>query len=117
MEQTPESLTGNSVTGDSITEQSQGRVKIYSHSDLRAAGMRQVVIKNDDVTPYEYVVYSLIDIFRLSEELADHITMTAHTQGSAVVVVRNHQAAEKLATVANAQAKKHSYPLTFCLQA
>ncbi len=51
-------------------------------------GLRSVVIHNDDVTPYEYVIHLLGSVFMLSEELADHIAFTAHNNGSAVVVVR-----------------------------
>lgn len=78
--------------------------------------MGSVIIHNDDVTPYEYVVHTLNAVFMLSEELADHIAFTAHQKGSAVVVVCTRSEAEKLVSVANGRAKVEGYPLTFTLE-
>lgn len=75
-----------------------------------------VVIHNDEVTPYDYVINILADLFMLSEELADHIAWTAHTKGVAAVVVRPRAEAEKLVKVAHGRARQVSYPLTFSLE-
>ncbi len=76
----------------------------------------RVLIHNDDTTPFEYVIDTLQRIFMLSEELADHIAYTAHTEGQAVVVVRPRVEAEKLIMVAHTQARMAGYPLTFSLE-
>jgi ATP-dependent Clp protease adaptor protein ClpS len=77
----------------------------------------RVVIHNDDVTPFDYVIGMLEGVFMLSEELAEHIAWSAHTKGHAVVVVRPRPDAEKLAKIANGRAKLDGYPLTFSLEA
>lgn len=84
--------------------------------DLRLEPLYRVLIHNDDVTPYDYVVRILERIFLLSEELADHIAWTAHHEEIAVVVVRPRPEAEKLTTIAHAHARLDGFPLTFSLE-
>jgi ATP-dependent Clp protease adapter protein ClpS len=79
-------------------------------------GASAILIFNDDVTPYSYVMYMLGDLFMLSEELADHVAWTAHTKGKAVVVVRPRVEAEKLVKVARGRARMDGYPLAFALE-
>ena len=76
----------------------------------------KINVHNDEVTPYDYVISILGDLFMLSEELADHVAWTAHTKGVAVVVVRPRTEAEKLVKVAHGRARLVSYPLTFSLE-
>jgi ATP-dependent Clp protease adaptor protein ClpS len=76
----------------------------------------KIIVHNDEVTPYDYVIHILGDLFMLSEELADHVAWTAHTKGVAVVVVRPRVEAEKLVKVAHGRARQVSYPLTFSLE-
>lgn len=78
--------------------------------------LRFVVIHNDNVTPFDYVINTLGDLFMLSTEMAEHIAHTAHTKGTAVVVVRPRAEAEKLVKVARGRANLDGYPLTFTLE-
>jgi ATP-dependent Clp protease adaptor protein ClpS len=75
-----------------------------------------VLLHNDEVTPYDYVTGLLGDLFMLSEELAEHIAVTAHARGMAVVVVRPRSEAEKLVKVAHGRARREGFPLTFSLE-
>ncbi len=83
---------------------------------ISTGAMATILIHNDEVTPYDYVINILGDLFMLSEELADHVAWTAHTKGFAVVVVRPRAEAEKLVKVANGRARLVRYPLTFSLE-
>lgn len=85
-------------------------------TDVARGDLAQVLIHNDDVTPYAYVIRILGDLFLLSEELADHVAWTAHTKGIAVVVVRPRAEAEKLVKAALRRARFDGYPLTFSLE-
>jgi ATP-dependent Clp protease adaptor protein ClpS len=76
----------------------------------------RILIHNDDVTPYDYVIVVLAIIFKLSHELAEHITWVAHTQGVARVVTRPRSEAERLVARAHAAARLDGYPLTFSLE-
>jgi ATP-dependent Clp protease adaptor protein ClpS len=76
----------------------------------------RVLIHNDDVTPYNYVISILEEVFMLSEEIAEHIAWTAHHEEVAVVVVRPRPEAEKLIKVARSRARLDGFPLTFSLE-
>ena len=75
-----------------------------------------VIIHNDEVTPFDYVIRILLQLFLLSEEMADHVAQTAHNEGQAVVVVRPRGEAERLVKVARARARLDGYPLTFSME-
>ena len=76
----------------------------------------RVIIHNDDVTPYDFVVQLLMSIFKLSNELSDHIALTAHITGQALVVTRLRREAEMLAAKAHFAARMEDYPLMFTLE-
>jgi ATP-dependent Clp protease adaptor protein ClpS len=76
----------------------------------------RVLIHNDDVTTFEYVIRILGRIFLLSHELADHIAWTTHQEGQAVVVIRPRAEAERLAKKATNTARVDGFPLTFSVE-
>ncbi len=78
-------------------------------------GRFQILLHNDEITPYDYVIHLLSGVFFLSDELADHIAWTAHNKGAAVVVVRPRSEAHKLVTVAHSRARADGFPLSFSL--
>lgn len=84
--------------------------------EKRHAPRWYVIIHNDDVTPFEYVIKVLLQLFLLSEEIAEHIANTAHSEGQAVVVVRPREEAERLVKVARTRARLDGYPLTFSME-
>jgi ATP-dependent Clp protease adaptor protein ClpS len=73
----------------------------------------RVIIHNDDVTTFDYVIHILNSLFMLSSEMAEHIAYITHNKGAAVVVVRPRSEAQKLCKVANDRARRDVYPLTF----
>ena len=75
-----------------------------------------VIVHNDDVTPFEYVLQILVRVFFLSEELAEHVAWTAHSEGQAVVIVRPRPEAERLIAVAHNRARLDNYPLAFSIE-
>ena len=76
----------------------------------------RVIIHNDDVTTFSFVIHVLISIFKLSQEIAEHIAMTAHVTGRAHVVTRPKREAEILVAKAHFAARLEDYPLTFTLE-
>ena len=79
-------------------------------------GSCNVLVHNDDVTPFDFVIRTLSSVFMLSDELAEHIATTAHDNGTAVVAIRPRAEAEMLMRVALGRAKKDGYPLEFTLE-
>lgn len=73
----------------------------------------KVILLNDDFTPREFVVRVLKAEFRMSEDQAHRVMVTAHTKGSCVVAVFTREVAEDKATRATDMARNEGYPLLF----
>ncbi len=76
----------------------------------------KVLIHNDDVTPYNFVVAILIRIFELTPIIAEHVTYLAHTKGVALVAVLPKSEAERRVGKAHFAARLEGFPLTFSLE-
>jgi ATP-dependent Clp protease adaptor protein ClpS len=73
----------------------------------------KVMLLNDDFTPRTFVVRVLKAEFRLSEDQANRVMVTAHTKGSCVVAVFTREIAEDKAKRATDMAREEGYPLLF----
>lgn len=68
---------------------------------------------NDDFTPREFVVMVLKAEFRMTEDEAHKVMITAHKLGSCVVAVFTRDVAETKATRATDAGRAKGYPLLF----
>ncbi|MBV7339402.1 ATP-dependent Clp protease adaptor ClpS [Chloroflexi bacterium TSY] len=84
--------------------------------DMSTEPMWRVLLHNDNVTPMEYVLLILEHLFFLSSELAEHVMWTAHTEGTAVVVLRPRNEADRLIKAAHGRARMDGFPLTFSME-
>ena len=75
--------------------------------------LHKVILVNDDFTPREVVVTILKAEFRMTEDQAYIVMMTAHQKGSCVVAVYPRDVAETKATRATDMARGKGYPLLF----
>ncbi|CAN7659948.1 ATP-dependent Clp protease adapter ClpS [Mesorhizobium caraganae] len=73
----------------------------------------KVILINDDFTPREFVVTVLKGEFKLSEDQARRVMITAHQRGVCVVAVFTRDVAETKATRATDAGKAKGYPLLF----
>jgi len=73
--------------------------------------LHKVILVNDDYTPREFVVTVLKAEFRMSEEQARRVMITAHRRGACVVAVFTKDVAEAKATRATDMARRQGYPL------
>ena len=73
----------------------------------------KVILINDDFTPREFVVKVLKGEFKLSEDQAHRIMITAHRRGVCVVAVYTKDVAETKATRGTDAGKAKGYPLLF----
>lgn len=73
----------------------------------------KVILFNDDFTPRDFVVRVLKAEFRVTDEQARHIMITAHTKGACVVAVFTREVAEDKAKRATEMARKEGFPLLF----
>lgn len=75
--------------------------------------LHKVILLNDDYTPREFVVQVLKAVFRMSEDQAYRVMMTAHRRDACVVAVYTKDVAESKATEATEEGRKAGHPLTF----
>ena len=75
--------------------------------------LHKVILLNDDYTPREFVVVVLKAEFRMSEDQAYRVMMTAHRRGACVVSVYPKDVAETKATRATDAGRSKGYPLLF----
>ena len=73
----------------------------------------KVILLNDDYTPREFVVVVLKSVFRMGEERAYAVMLTAHRKGACVIAVYAKDIAETKASEAMELAKEKGYPLAF----
>jgi ATP-dependent Clp protease adaptor protein ClpS len=73
----------------------------------------KVILINDDFTPREFVVTVLKAEFRMSEDQAHRVMITAHRRGVCVVAVFTKDVAETKAIRATDAGKAAGYPLMF----
>ena len=73
----------------------------------------KVILLNDDYTPREFVVTILKAEFRMTEDQAHKVMITAHRRGICVVAVFTKDVAETKATRATDAGRAKGYPLLF----
>ncbi len=75
--------------------------------------LHKVILVNDDYTPREFVVMVLKSEFRMTEDQAYAVMLTAHRRGVCVVAVYTREVAETKATRGTEAGRSKGYPLLF----
>ena len=75
--------------------------------------LHKVILLNDDYTPREFVIVVLQKVFRMSEDEAWPVMMTAHQKGACVVAVYTKDVAETKADEATQMGREAGHPLQF----
>ena len=78
---------------------------------LKEPGKFAVVYLNDEKTPMDFVIQSLIKHFQYNKEQASKMTNTIHNEGKGVVALYNFEIAQQKATEVKVDAVQHGYPL------
>jgi ATP-dependent Clp protease adaptor protein ClpS len=107
--QTNASEEGSFLSMSDIITKSNVRVEIKAERPR----LHKVILVNDDYTPREFVVAILKAEFRMSEDQALRVMMTAHQRGVCVVAVYMKDVAEAKATSATDAGRSKGYPLLF----
>ncbi len=76
----------------------------------------RVIIHNDDVTTFDFVIAILVTIFELSFRRATHAAYEAHTQGNAYVTTLPLEEAKSRVFKAQYMARQQGFPLTFTIE-
>ena len=76
----------------------------------------RVIIHNDNITTFEFVIAVLVNIFELPVDRAVHITYEAHTRGNAYVATLPLEEAKSKVFKAQYAARQQGFPLTFTIE-
>ncbi len=76
----------------------------------------RVVVHNDDVTTFEFVIGVLVRIFELSAYQAEQVAYEAHLKGNALVRTLPLEEAKSKVFKAQYAARQQGFPLTFTIE-
>ena len=100
----------------SVELETEINVKERIKDVVQEPGKYKVIFANDNETPMDFVVELLINIFRHSEKTAQDLTMTIHSQGSAVVGTYSYEIAEQKSIEATKLSRENGFPLQIALE-
>jgi len=98
---------------DKTIEKPRTKAKTKTATKTQRPPLYKVILINDDYTPREFVVQVLKAVFRMGEETAYQVMMTAHRRGACVIAVYTRDVAETKAKEATELGKSNGYPLFF----
>ena len=76
----------------------------------------RIIIHNDNVTTFDFVIAVLVTIFELSFGRAEHVAYEAHTRGQAYVTTLPLEEAKSRVFKAQYAARQQGFPLTFTIE-
>jgi len=91
-------------------------IKIQENTAVSEPAMFKVIYINDNKTPVDFVIESLIDSFGYTSATAEKITIDIHESGSAVVAVLPYEIAEQKGIEVTVEARKYGFPLQIKLE-
>jgi len=83
---------------------------------IREPSRYNVIFINDDITPMDFVIQLLVEIFNKSLEDAQNITLQIHYENKAIVGTYSYEIAEQKTNESNMLSHHHGYPLTVLLE-
>ena len=94
-----------------MTTQADTVTKEKQTSALKEPSMYKVVFYNDNVTPMDFVVQILVELFRHNVERANSIMQQIHNNGSGVAGIYTYEIAEQKGVETSVLARENGYPL------
>ena len=96
-----------------MSEQTVVKPRTRTKTKTQRPPLWKVILLNDDYTPREFVVMVLKAVFRMNEDAAYNVMMTAHRRGACVIAVFTKDVADTKAKEATELGKSKGYPLYF----
>ena len=96
-----------------MSEQTTVKPRTRTKTKTQRPPLWKVILLNDDYTPREFVVVVLKTVFRMGEERAYAVMLTAHRRGACVIAVYVKDVADTKAKEATELGKSNGYPLFF----
>src|SRR5262245_47352591 len=99
-----------------MSEPSPPAVETVPDAKTRLMPMWRVLVHNDDVTPMDFVVRILVQVFQLDAFRAMKVMWEAHWTGLAHVVTEPLERAEFHVDQARSLSRPRGWPLTFTME-
>ena len=96
--------------------QADVETKIKINESAKEPPMFKVVYLNDNTTPMDFVIETLIEFFDYTAQTAVQITQDIHQAGAAVVAVLPYEIAEQKGIEVTVSARSQNYPLQIKLE-
>lgn len=84
--------------------------------EQRLAPQWKVILHNDELTTFEFVIELLITLFRKDAREALRLTYEVHNSGSALIVVTSLERAELYVEQVRSLARGRGYPLVATME-
>ena len=94
-----------------MTAQVETVIKEKQTSSLKEPGMYKVIFFNENVTPMDFVVRVLIELYKHNHERANSIMQQIHNNGSGVAGIYTYEIAEQKGVETSVLARESGYPL------
>lgn len=91
-------------------------IKVAEDTEAQLDPPSRVLLHNDDVTPYDFVVNVMRTVFEFSWPKAIAVTHAAHVRGIALVGVYPFEDAKYRVGQAHSLARAEGYPLTLTVE-
>ena len=85
-------------------------------AEQRLAPQWKVILHNDEITTFEFVIELLLTLFRKSSQEAVALTYEVHNSGSAIVAVTSFERAELYVEQVRSLARGRGYPLVSTME-
>ena len=89
---------------------------VETEEKTRLAPRWKVLLLDDDVTTFEFVIHLLVTLFHKELEEAVRLTFEVHETGSALVTVTNLERAELYVEQVRSMARPQGFPLTATIE-
>jgi ATP-dependent Clp protease adaptor protein ClpS len=106
----------STTTKGSEMSQAGTITKTQINVGLTEPPMFKIIYLNDNATPMEFVIETLVGSFDYNEQTAVQITQDIHNAGSAVVAVLPYEIDEQKGIEVTVQARTQNYPLQIKLE-
>jgi len=97
-----------------MSKQTQEQVRTVT--DIRYPDRFNVILVNDNVTPMEFVIQLLIEIFNCNTVEAKEIMLTVHESGKGIAGSYGLEIAEQKQQEATVIARHHGHPLKVVIE-
>jgi ATP-dependent Clp protease adaptor protein ClpS len=84
--------------------------------ETRRAPQWKVLLINDDITTFEFVIWLLMDLFAKPYEEAVRLTFEVHETGAGLVTVTNQERAELYVEQVHSLARARGFPLQSAIE-